>query len=309
MLLGLEMIRATRTSLSPSAAGIAVYLDNWAIYDLAEGSVSRRNRFVSALKTGRADLLFSATNAAELSASKKNGIEKVRGFLDEIGPHWFPVELDTMKVCNRERASSVREGSACMSRELFVDYIARRLRDLQATRGGAIALDEIFRWTPSQLDELFGLGPMLDWVVPERDSITKSKRELDEALRRRILDGANKFRKDPAWLDRFLPPIQFDQSRPGMFAFVHLHRILVRHVKNGMRIKHNDGTDFSHAVVGSAFSHFAALDTRWQNRIAEIPRPHKLARIYSAQQLDAMVRDIEMLIVATTPGTTSIALN
>src|ERR1700722_2193457 len=109
------MIHTTSTSLSPPAEGIAIYLDNWAIYDLAEGSLSRRNRFVSALRTGRADLLFSATNAAELSASKTSEFDTIKSFLNEIGLHWFPVELDTMKVCHCELTSSVDVGNACIT--------------------------------------------------------------------------------------------------------------------------------------------------------------------------------------------------
>jgi hypothetical protein len=49
-----------------------VYLDNWAIYDLAEGDASRRKRSIEAIGCG-VELLFSVANAAE---DGKSGIVK-----------------------------------------------------------------------------------------------------------------------------------------------------------------------------------------------------------------------------------------
>lgn len=66
------MINVTSNADSPLTAhaavrGLAIYLDNWAIGELAEGDSSRRQRFIAALHSGYADLMFSVTNAAELS--------------------------------------------------------------------------------------------------------------------------------------------------------------------------------------------------------------------------------------------------
>lgn len=57
---------ATVLTFNMSVNGAVVYLDNWAIYDLAERDPLRRERFLSAVHSG-IDLLFSVTNAAELS--------------------------------------------------------------------------------------------------------------------------------------------------------------------------------------------------------------------------------------------------
>lgn len=92
------MIRATASvdglpfTFNATVGGLAIYLDNWALIDLAEGNPSRRKRFVATLQSG-ADVLFSLTNVVELSGPQGESIDIVRNFLDEIGPHWFPVEL------------------------------------------------------------------------------------------------------------------------------------------------------------------------------------------------------------------------
>src|SRR5216683_2407797 len=101
------MIRATSKpdgpcfTLNASVSGPVVYLDNWAVGDLAEGDPSRRKRFITALHSGM-ELLFSVTNAAELSGPRGKSADAVRAFLDEIGPRWFPVELDQTEVVKRE---------------------------------------------------------------------------------------------------------------------------------------------------------------------------------------------------------------
>ena len=57
--------------------------------------------------------------------------------------------------------------------------------------------------------------------------------------------------------------------------------------------KKGDGMDFCHAVVGSAFAHFAAFDKQWKRRVESLPQPNGLARIYYEPELDQMVTDIE----------------
>src|SRR6266849_10088552 len=112
------MIRATANADAPftlnsSVSGPAVYLDNWAIYDLAEGDPYRRRRFIDAMHRGM-DLLFSVTNAAELSGPQGRSAEAVRAFLDEIGPRWFPVDLNPIEVIQRE-LNGADPNSVCIS--------------------------------------------------------------------------------------------------------------------------------------------------------------------------------------------------
>ena len=68
---------------------MAVYLDNWAIIELANGDAKRRERFVTALKAC-GSLLFSFTNAIELGEAEGEPADRVGVFLDEIGAHWIP---------------------------------------------------------------------------------------------------------------------------------------------------------------------------------------------------------------------------
>ena len=81
--------------------GVAVYLDNWAIIELANGGVKRRERFVKALKSC-GSLLFSFTNSIELGEAEGEPAERVRTFLDAIGANWIPIELNPWTVMDRD---------------------------------------------------------------------------------------------------------------------------------------------------------------------------------------------------------------
>ena len=94
-------------------SGVAVYLDNWAIIELANGDPKRRERFVAALKSC-GSLLFSFTNSIELGEAEGKPAERVRAFLDEIGAHWIPLELNPWTVAKREAAGKT-EPTPCIS--------------------------------------------------------------------------------------------------------------------------------------------------------------------------------------------------
>jgi hypothetical protein len=159
-------------SVNASLTGIAVYLDNFAIMDLAEGSTSRRERFLAAIQSGRSGLLFSISNVVDLTGPQGASLDAVRTFLDEIGPHWFPVELDPAIVVERERNGAV-PAMTCLSERFLRDYFADRLRTYSGT---VIDLSPNF----------FRLGHVLDWIEHQRESIRHGMAELDAALIKKI---------------------------------------------------------------------------------------------------------------------------
>lgn len=272
------MIRATSSTdgpaftLNTTVSGLAVYLDNWAVIDLAEGDPSRRRRFIEAVCTG-GDLLFSVANAAELAGQQGASVNIVKTFLDELGSHWFPVELNTVEVVQREQEGK-GPAESCLSQDFMRDYFKVLMRDCSPSNGKLIDLS----------DNFFRLGAVLDWVGPQRDSIREQAGKLDETLKNLICKVRPKFNRNP------LPALPFNPSKRAGFTSFNLVRTLI--VESG-QLKPGDGLDFSHAVIGSAFASVAALDKHWKRRIEGLPKPNGLAHIYSAPELDKMVTDIE----------------
>ncbi len=279
------MIKATSDSNAPvtfnvSIEGLAIYLDNFSLIRLAKQDPSRRVRFINALHSG-ADLMFSLTNAAEISAFQDGTLKAVRSFLDEIGPHWFPVELNPVEVVERE-SNGVTQAQSCISQGLMKNYFRTKTSNDLPGSARIIDLSESF----------FRLGNILDWVGPQRDSIAQGSRAMDEALIEKIRDHRTEFDKLPQWLDQTFPALPFIRSRPATFVYVNLVRRLILDAK-GYPLKKGDGTDFCHTVIASAFANVATLDKHWKRRVEDLPQPNEVARIYYAPQLDEMVEDIE----------------
>jgi hypothetical protein len=263
--------------LSASTRGVAVFLDQWAINDLARRNSTRRNRCVAAVRRG-ADLLFSVTNAAELTGPQGNSWADMRALLNELGSCWFAVELDPFEVTKRE-------GRGMPAGCCFCD---RFLKDYLSAHWGEVPTGQIVGVS----DDTFALGRVMDWLAPQRDSIARGKKELDTALINRIKGYRAEHDADPSWLDRKFPAIAFRPQIAATFTYVNLVRLLVLESKS-FAMTPGDGIDFCQAVIGSAFASFATLDKKWKRRIEMLPRPNRLARIYYHPELDSLVDDIE----------------
>jgi hypothetical protein len=289
------MIRATASlegplfSFNATVSGLAVYLDNWAVIELARGDPSRRRRFVETLRSG-GDLLFSVTNAAELSGPQGNSANIVRNFLNEIGPHWFPVELDPFEVVKREQNGDTSAGH-CICKRFMKDYFADQFRDCTPASGRIIDLSQ----------DALRLGPVMDWVGPQRDSIRQGSADFDDALIKRIIGYRAEYLKNNGWLDETFPILSFRADMPATFGYISLIRTLILESTQGYQLKKGDGLDFCHAVMASAFASVAALDKHWQRRIGSLPKPNGLAPIYSGLELDKMVMDIESSVIPAIP--------
>jgi hypothetical protein len=266
-----------------SVSGIAIYLDNFAIKSLAKGEPALRRRFVDALKGG-ADLLFSGANAVELSGSQGSSSTIMKEFLDEMGPHWYPVDILLDNVMKREAAGEV-PGKCCLDEELLRAYFANRTSDQTPGSGKVIDLSERF----------FRLGAFVDWLAPQRSWFLSRSREFDEAIKEKIGLLRARLKGDPGWLDRVLPQPQFNPQIAANFAYRCLIRALV--CDAGFQVRKGDGIDFHHAVIASAFASFAALDKQWKRRIENLPKPNRVSRVYYEPELGAMVTDIELGLV------------
>jgi hypothetical protein len=258
------------------ANGFPVYLDHWAITNLAKHDPSRRGRFIDAVHAG-AEVLFSFANVVQLTGPKEKSFELVKRFLDELGPHWVPIGLAPFTAMERERNGLVSVES-CISPDLMEAYFRNRVACASPAAGKIMDLGPDF----------FRLGPVLDWVA-NSESLPKQSAEFDDLLRT-VRDRRATYEQNPSVLAQW-----FDPSRPATFAWANLTKILIIESKSH-QVKTGDGIDFCHAVMGSAFARFATLDNNWKRRVEALPKPNRLARIYNPSQLDQMITDIELAL-------------
>jgi hypothetical protein len=261
-----------------SANGLRVYLDNWAVIELAKHDSPRRARFVAAICKG-GDLLFSSTNAAELIGPKGQSFEAVKVFLDQLGPHWIPVELNPFKVKERERNGMGLE--SCISKDFMTAYFRNRVA--RCTPGSGEIID--------MSDNFFKLSSVVDWVAQDK-SIRKKSEEFDDLLKG-IRERQVEYERNQS---RAVQQVRaFNPLTPATFACDNLIRTLIVESK-AYSVEPGDGFDFCHAVIGSAFAHVATLDKNWKRRVENLPQPNGLARIYYRPELDTMVADIELQV-------------
>lgn len=278
------MIRATANAdgalftLNASVSGPVVSLDNWAFINLAKGELSRRQRFLGAIHSG-VDLLFSVTNAAQLSGPKGRSADLIRAFLDEIGPRWFPAKHDVTEVINLE-IEGKNPDAVCIDQDFLKSYVADLLRPYTPGCGKVIGLSDGF----------FRLGPIMDRLGPQWESIYESSERFDELLKSKMSAVCALSKRDPLLLDKKFPWIPFNPARPACFAYFNLLRIMA---VDASSLKRGDGMDFCHAVMATAFASFATLDKHWKRRVDSLPKPNQLARVYGPSELDQLVTDME----------------
>ena len=280
------MIQVTSTGLQVSVSGAVVYLDNWAVIELAKKDPSRRSRFIDIVHSG-IDVLFSVTNAAELSGPQGRSADAIKLFLDEIGPRWFPARLDVTAVM-KDELMGVSPEKACIDENFFKSYVADQMR-LHAAGGGKVM---------EVSGSIFTLGAVLDRVGPQRESISVTSAEFDRMVKTKMSSIHEACKRDSAFLDRKFPLVPFHPGRRASFVYLNLLRVMAIEAHS---LKKGDGMDFCHAVIACAFSSFAALDTQWKRRIANLP-PNRLARIYAPQELNQMITDMEAWLKVRTLG-------
>lgn len=262
--------------LTGLARGIAVYLDNFAIIRIAQESRERGDRFLNCLSDECADLLFSVANSIDLVGSNKT----VKAFLKQIANHWFPVDLSVNEVCKREEQGLTGADTFSamdFARTVFAAQVQPDLASGEITHISA---------------DLFAPDKFIEWLELHKDRIWKDRNALDESLFRKVKEYRSRQKLDPSWVERSFPEFaRFRRDKPAMFAYENIIRGFV--VDRGTQPKKGDGLDLSHAVLGSAFASFAALDGQWKKRVESLPKPNELARIYCEPELDQMVSDIE----------------
>jgi hypothetical protein len=116
--------------------------------------------------------------------------------------------------------------------------------------------------------------------------------EIDEALINRVADEHARHVKDSSHLDKAFPNERYSKNMPTRFALLQLLRLLVTEAKK-FTLKKGDGRDLCHAALGAAYGSIAALDKYWKRRVGALPGPNGLARIYSRNELDELVDDLE----------------
>jgi hypothetical protein len=259
-----------------------IYLDNFAVVNLAMGPEERRRAFWRLCDSDHGgDLLFSPLNAAELiGSSAPRTLERCRHFLDGVGPSWCPVESPgIMSVLKREAAGAGK--TSCISNW----FLERMFAVLNIVAHGEQRIELV----PSSF---FTLGTVIEWVQRHRDETQAVLRKQEQVFFSQIKTLRTLYERKPERFQEEIPRPSYDASRPATFAFWGLLRILIEELK-GYQLKRGDLADLCHATIAASYGKFAALDKEWKRRVESLPKPNDLARVYYGPQIDVLLADVE----------------
>jgi hypothetical protein len=236
-----------------------VYLDQWALVRLSEGS-DRRKRFLKVFED-KGTLLFSWTNVLDVAATSGGTEERIKGLLDAIGEHWFPIEMNPFRVMEKEAPAGPKSNTPCVS-ETFIKVYYPHIH------GGPLTLSKVLDLNKQ------------DGGATARDQLDRLKREAGHFVHTlRSLSTA-----DETWLDEHFPRQRFDPAKPTAFVFSELLRSLIR--DKGVVFTPNDAVDLFHATVSTACSDFVLLDKNWTKRVRSLALPPDRVRAYYEFELD-----------------------
>lgn len=262
--------------------GIAVYLDNDSLIDIARGDPDRRARFTDAVRQ-KGTLIFSMANAVDLSGpTLSNTIEDVRAFLDGFANAWVPADLNPWKLSERELQGD-SDGSPLVSPVFTETFFQQRAYDLSPQGSTVLSLAP---------DTFFRVSAVVDWAQQGRAVVRAQMQQIDQSLIDTVTRVRKLFEKDSTALDREIPSISYDQRWPATFVLRALLRLLVREA-NGYKLKKGDGLDLVHAVIGTAYASLTTVDKAWKRRLTiAIPPGLPTARFYYRPELDRLIEAV-----------------
>jgi len=243
-----------------------VYLDQWALVRLSEGS-DRRKRFLKVFED-KGTLLFSWINVFDVAATSGGTEKRIKGLLDAIGEQWLPIEMNPFKVMRKEAQAGPNSNTPCVSETFIQTYYPH-------IHGGPLTLSKVLDLNKQ------------DGGATARQQLERLKTEAGDFVRSlRSLSAT-----DRAWLDKRYPHQTFNSARPTTFVFTELLRSLV--TQKGVAFTPNDAVDLFHATVPTACSDFVLLDKSWTKRVRSLVLPPDRVGAYYERELDGFLTDFE----------------
>jgi hypothetical protein len=246
-------VGAREVSILQSATPPVVYLDQWALMDIAEGS---HQRFTEVLLRRGGTLALSVSHLVESAKlSSRQTRAGIEGLLASVCPHLCFIQLKAGRVVDKEDALLAgRSLAGPQFDNAFLEVFVLRGRTGRDYRGlNPVGL-------LSELREVGPLGEQVGLIVQKLhatfDEDLARRREHyagDAGARRRV-------RRPPKG-----PPRPF----PTRFLFEELLNSLVR---DRMTMTTNDWMDFWHSVVPVSYCDFVLLDRRWHAKVTEACR-------------------------------------
>jgi hypothetical protein len=237
----------------------SIYLDHWALRLFSSDS-KLRQRFLACIRT-KGTLLFSWANALEVSHNTGTSADNIRCFLTDIGEHWFPVEINPIKVIENEAVPG--NSNPCFAAGFLDTYY------------------------PHIHNRPLSLSTIVDLLTQDEEIKLAAQENLDE-LKGKIGEIFNRWRSEKR---DCIETFAFSPDRPAQYVFNGVRQLIQ---KENFKIDSNDPLDFLHAVTPLAYADFILLDKHWADLAKKLKIPSPRVQVYSFKRVDQFIEDLEL---------------
>ena len=224
----------------------AVYLDTWAICNLAEDA-KIGSRFREALLEAGGTLVFSSLNFVDFAGmDDPRHMEQAAEFIGSIAPQMFFSHFDPFIVCKRE--FEVMTGNTKESPAGDPELLAA----FAAAAGNSSMRQAVIEWFRAMYRARKSLRA-------DRDGMAQSLFAGIEGLRARIAD-------EPGVAEDLRQPVR-NADRPR--STLALLRVFIAQMEADRSLPKtaNNAIDFLHSVVPAAYCRYVLVDAQWFARL------------------------------------------
>lgn len=215
-----------------------IYLDHCAVR-LISSDAAKRDHLIKTFES-RGTLMFSVMNMLEMARNSGDSYERIRDFLDQLGPYWLLSDFDPARVEAKESRGELAPASFFVPLAIF---------------------GHVFRELPSGT---FRLGTALE-RLHDADFRERGPSVLNRAG---LLGKLQELRASYRAGEKFLPVTAPKHTLSWIQA--RLVRLLV---SDGKKITENDVVDLLHAIVALRYAVVLVFDSAWASLTQRLPLP------------------------------------
>lgn len=232
-----------------------IYLDHWAIREISSNQ-DYRKRFLNKFGVS-GTLLISNANIVEMLGNNKESLENIRQFFSEIKDNWFPLDINPIRVMEKEELPDIGV-SPCYSHKF---------------------LKRFYNQLP---DGRINLASVVDLVQENQAQEYEDLKSLKKEKSEEVMRLRERWKWDKSLAENIFTCRKFDPKKPQKYVFDSIMRIVLN---ADFPFKENDVLDFSHTVVSIAYGNVVLLDKKWADIFRKLKMPDNRLAVYTKPQI------------------------
>lgn len=216
-------------------------------------------------------LLISVANIIELGRKEGEPLKKLKSFFENLGEHWFPLEVNPLLVIEREIDN--KGAPPYFDQQLITNYY------------------------PYIHEQSHSLSKVIDLISGERDRFDKClarahQFSVDLTQVRKLFQEKHPSINPDAYL-----VLHYDSANPTSYSYNGLMRASI---EGKLSLTGNDVVDIWHASTSLVYADIVVLDRRWvqiaKDKLKKLPG--LIQKLFKVSELALMIGSLENAIIS-----------